>query len=194
MSPAELNKLPFTTRHRWLSRVSALGLPERYQTATLDGSHLKHTELVGKGAVITGTPGCGKTTLMAALARRTVALDLDKRCPPERGFARFVSISDLLARFRKGFGNSDQEEAVFNELSMCQWLYIDDLGTEQSTDWSFSCLHRLIDSRWANQLGTVVTTNLPLVELNNWSERITSRLLDGAAVLEMESKDWRLAK
>lgn len=77
------------------------------------------------------------------------------------------------------------------EFQAVDLLLFDDLGAGQLTDWSTDTLHRLIDTRWAEQRPTIITTNLTAAAMRDrLDERIVSRLLHSEQV-PLEGVDHR---
>lgn len=178
-------------RERRLARLHSLRLPPVYDDVTIDSfpEHLR--QHLGKSLIITGEPGTGKSAFMAALAKAQVEISLATPWPTKSGYARFISVPDLLAKFRETFSGDESEAELFEEYAGCCWLYLDDLGTEQGTDWAFQVLYRLIDRRWAYKMNTVVSTNLPLKDLEGNSKRIASRLVGMGKVVCFGGSDLR---
>jgi len=119
--------------------------------------------------VLSGPSGSGKTHLAAAMANRVI----------ERGhLAFFVFVPDLLDHLRATFAPSSEVsyDELFEQVRNTPILVLDDLGGHSSTAWAQEKLYQIINHRYAAQLPTVVTTDLPLEELD---ERLRTRLTDG---------------
>jgi DNA replication protein DnaC len=118
--------------------------------------------------LFTGTYGCGKTHLAAAIANFRAELG----DPP-----LFVSVPDLLDHLRSAFNPSSGTtyDRRFDEIRTAPLLVLDDLGSQSSTPWAKEKLHQLFNHRYNAELPTVITTAL-LKE--NLDERIRTRLLD----------------
>ena len=72
-------------------------------------------------------------------------------------------------------------------------LVLDDFGTQNATDWAQEKLFQIINYRYINRFPTVITTNLPLNEIE---PRIRSRLLDPELVttVRIYAPDFRSPK
>jgi DNA replication protein DnaC len=119
--------------------------------------------------VLTGTYGCGKTHLAAAIANfRT-----DLGNPP-----LFVMVPDLLDHLRATFSPSSNTsyDRRFDEIRTAPLLILDDLGTQSMTPWVREKLYQLFNHRYNAELPTVITTADTLDEMD---ARIRSRMLDG---------------
>jgi DNA replication protein DnaC len=118
--------------------------------------------------VFTGTYGCGKTHLAAAIANHRVG----KRQP-----ALFVTVPDLLDHLRATFSpqSTISYDKLFEQVRRTPLLILDDLGTESATAWAREKLYQLFNHRYNARLPTVITTAQRLDELD---PRLRSRLLD----------------
>jgi DNA replication protein DnaC len=97
-----------------------------------------------------GTYGCGKTHLAAAIANEVV-----KRGEP----ALFVVVPDLLDHLRAAFSPSSLTpyDKRFDEVRQCPLLVLDDLGTESATPWAEEKLYQLFNHRYNARLPTIIT-------------------------------------
>ncbi|OSB05139.1 ATP-binding protein, partial [Clostridium botulinum] len=87
------------------------------------------------------------------------------------------------------------EETILKSLSNADLLIIDDLGTEQDTDWAKSKIYNILDSRYRNGLPLIVTTNLPLRELENrYEKRTYDRILEMCTPVFNDGKSIRVEK
>jgi DNA replication protein DnaC len=118
--------------------------------------------------VLTGTYGCGKTHLAAAIANQRV----DAGQP-----AIFVVVPDLLDHLRSTFGPASElsYDRLFEQVRETNLLVLDDLGTQSSTPWAQEKLFQLLNHRYNGQLPTVITSNQRLEDMD---QRIRSRLMD----------------
>jgi DNA replication protein DnaC len=100
--------------------------------------------------VFTGTYGCGKTHLSAAIAN-----EVSKRGEP----ALFVVVPDLLDHLRAAFNPNSLTpyDKRFDEVRRASLLVLDDLGTESATPWAEEKLYQLFNHRYNGRLPTVIT-------------------------------------
>ncbi len=118
--------------------------------------------------LLTGTYGCGKTHLAAAIANHRAA----------EGFpVLFVVVPDLLDHLRATF---DPRSAVsfdkrFEEVRRTPLLILDDLGTESATPWAREKLYQIFDYRYNARLPTVITTAGRVEDID---PRLATRMLD----------------
>ncbi len=120
--------------------------------------------------VFTGTYGCGKTHLAAAIANYQLTV-------PGRAIPMFVVVPDLLDHLRATFSPSSPTtlDRLFEQVKSTPLLILDDLGTESATPWAREKLFQLLNYRYAARLPTVITTFNKLEELD---ERLASRMED----------------
>ncbi|MEZ4861502.1 MAG: ATP-binding protein [Caldilineaceae bacterium] len=122
--------------------------------------------------LLTGTYGCGKTHLAAAIA--TARLELGQP-------VLFMVVPDLLDHLRSTFNPQSEipYDSLFEQLRMTPLLVLDDLGAQSSTPWAQEKLFQLLNHRYNAHLPTVVTTNQRLEDLE---PRLRSRFLDVSLV------------
>ncbi len=118
--------------------------------------------------VFTGTYGCGKTHLAAAIANQRVS----------EGFpALFVVVPDLLDHLRATFSpkSTISFDKRFEEVRRAPLLILDDLGTESATPWAREKVYQIFDYRYNARLPTVITTANKVDEID---PRLATRMLD----------------
>jgi len=117
--------------------------------------------------LLQGGYGCGKTHLAAAIANFAVGMGVP---------TLFLTVPDLLDLLRFSFDAEDVTfEQRFEQIRTAALLVLDDFGTQSATPWAQEKLFQIINNRYINRLPLVVTTNIPLDELE---PRIRSRLTD----------------
>ncbi len=118
--------------------------------------------------VLTGTYGCGKTHLAAAIANH-------RQSSGESVI--FVTVPDLLDHLRATFNPSSavSYDRLFQDVRNAHLLVLDDLGVENASPWAREKLFQIIDYRYRARLATVITMSRPLDEID---ERLASRIGD----------------
>lgn len=131
------------------------------------------SRMCGRGLLLVGKPGHGKTTLSAVTAQeviRAAAPSLWGESIVKRPvlFTDYPKLLRLQQRAWKEDGESDQAlmDAVFGEAGNdnVQLLVLDDLGKEHRTasGWAENTFDAVLRARYNAGLPTIVTTNVPL--------------------------------
>lgn len=122
--------------------------------------------------LLQGGYGCGKTHLAAAIANDRL----------QRGeTVIFVTAPDLLDHLRQSYqaDGGDSYSASFDRLRAVSLLILDDLGTENQSEWAKEKLFQLLNHRYNHQLPTVITSNMPM---ESFDPRLKSRFGDNRMV------------
>ncbi len=133
--------------------------------------------------VLTGTYGCGKTHLAAAVGNYRKGMGDDPV---------FVVVPDLLDHLRATFSpsSSTSYDELFNRVKSAPILIMDDLGTQSATPWAREKLYQIFNERYNAKLPTVITMSSNLEDLD---ARIRSRMLDTrvCAIYEILAPSYR---
>jgi DNA replication protein DnaC len=139
-----------------------------------------------KWLLLTGTYGCGKTHLAAAIANQ---------CLVHGKPVLFLNTPDLLDYLRETYAPSADStySERFDEIRTAPLLVLDDLGTESPTNWAIEKLYQILNYRYNARLPTVITTNKDLKDID---QRVASRLSDAEIVsaLNILAPDFRAGK
>lgn len=128
-------------------------------------------------AVLTGDFGTGKTHLAVAALLRF-------------GRGQFWKVPELLDQIRQraygdnGVGALEAMQPVKAEAGV---LVLDDMGTENATDWAAEVLYRILDYRYEAKLPTIITSNVTFGKLDG---RLVSRYGEGLVICS--GRDVRL--
>ena len=149
----------------------------------------KYPQVTKHILVFAGATGTGKSCLASAIARKAVL---------ERGKSALVFTA---YEFNNTCLNChlapiDEKGTVLHNLMTCDFIVIDDLGTEPMLK-NVTCeyLQLVLDERLSKGLTTIITTNLSELQLKErYGERIFSRLSDSKHSLmrRIPGKDLRL--
>lgn len=133
--------------------------------------------------VMTGTYGCGKTHLAAAIGNYRKGMGDDPI---------FVVVPDLLDHLRATFSPSSTTsyDDLFNRVRSAPILILDDLGTQSATPWAREKLYQIFNERYNAKLPTVITMSSNFEDLD---ARIRSRMLDSrlCTIFEILAPSYR---
>ncbi len=212
--------------------VAAAKIPQRYRDCSLDNydtdfssgnSSLKAAlrsarsfvrayplETDGKGLLLTGPIGVGKTHLAVGILQALVA---------ERGATGlFYDYRELLKQVQNSYNRQVQatELEVLKPVFEAEVLVLDELGASKPTDWVWDTVAHILNTRYNDRRTTIITTNYAnaaplgsLLELGGGAlgqaraaareetlgdrigERMRSRLQEMCVVVEMQGVDFR---
>lgn len=137
----------------------------------------------GKGLMLYGTVGTGKTFIAACIANALI----DKGVPAL--VTNFARLTNTIGGMYEG------KQQYIDGLSRFDLLVIDDLASERDTEYMNEIVFQIIDSRYRSGLPLIVTTNLTAEEIKHPAEvkrqRIFSRLLEMCIPVEVKGADRR---
>lgn len=146
-----------------------------------------------RNLIVHGDVGVGKSTLAYAAARSLIA---------EHRFGwgistEWVAVRQLLAQIKASFNGGPPIDR--NLTSETNLVILDDLGAERVTEWTRDWLAAIIEERYDHGAATIVTTNYTPAQLAarlghddiTIGQRLVSRLIDNAVVLELRGADRR---
>ena len=185
-----------------VKRYRSVGFPEsemkNWTFANDDGTNAKMTAAMqnyvkhfaefqkqGKGLLLFGNVGTGKTFYAACIANALI----------DTGVPCLVTNFARIANTVQGLFEGRQE--YFDSLNRFPLLVLDDLAAERKTEWMQETVFNVIDSRYRAGLPLIVTTNLTREELMNPEDityqRIFSRLFEMCTPIEIAGSDRRHA-
>ena len=176
--------------------LEKIGVGRRYRSSTIESfnggsKYVKFCRDWLKSPVslfLYGKCGCGKTHLASAICRELATQDILPKI-------LFVNASDLFLKIRSTFRpDGDSEIDVVNSLCRPDYLFIDDLGAEKTSDWSRATMYLIIDRRDREMLPTIITSNLSPSDLGGAIDgRISSRIANGK-IVNIDMPDYRLKR
>lgn len=145
--------------------------------------HFKKMKEDGKGLLIYGDVGTGKTFIAACIANALI----------DKGYPCMVTNFPRLVNTITGMYEGKQQ--YIDSLNKFALLVIDDLAAERDTEYMSEIIQTIIDSRYRAGLPLIITTNLTSSELQNPADvrkqRIYSRLYDMCIPVKMDGRDRR---
>lgn len=163
--------------------------PEKmYNIGTKYAANFKKMKAENIGLLLHGEPGNGKTFVASCIANELIEKGIPTIC---------VHVESLLNKIKETYKKwgSEVEEDILRGLTNADLLIIDDLGTEQETDWATTKIYNILDSRYRKELPLIITTNLPLKELENrYEKRTYDRLLEMCTPVKNAGTSIRVEK
>jgi DNA replication protein DnaC len=220
---------------RMVRMVERAQIPRRYEHCTLDSFETKFAgahrsletsllrargfvnsypwETDGRGLLITGTIGTGKTHIATGILQALVT---------ERGAkGLFCDYRDLLKQVQNTYNQqvAETELDVLRPVFETDVLVLDELGAAKPTDWVWDTVAHILNTRYNDRRTTIITTNYPnaaglgaeaseshlpggkLSEARRATrretlgdrigERMLSRLQEMCLIIEMDGEDFR---
>lgn len=144
--------------------------------------YLKNFSSINTNLLFYGNSGTGKTFLSNCIAKDLL----------DKGFlVVYRTADDLIQELKqiKFENNSTLEDLLLN----CDLLILDDLGTEQITDFSSTELFNLLNKKLLMNKKMLISSNYSLEKLSKtYSERITSRLFGNFNLFKFYGEDIRV--
>jgi DNA replication protein DnaC len=165
-------------------------------------------ETNGKGLLLTGDIGVGKTHIAVGLLKELIA---------ERGAqGLFYDYRELLKEVQNSYNPqvAATELGILRPVFDAEILVLDELGAAKPTDWVWDTVAQILNSRYNERRTTIITTNYPNEPAlmaavgdsakiqatrsmrpetlgDRIGERMLSRLQEMCVVVEMRGKDFR---
>lgn len=137
----------------------------------------------GKGLLLHGPVGTGKTYYAACIANRLIENGYDVK------MTNFARLTNQIQ------GTYQGKQELIDSLNDYQLLIIDDLGAERSSEYMMEMVYNIIDSRYRSGLPFIVTTNLLMDEIKKPQDvnyaRIYDRILQRCFPVEVTGNSRR---
>jgi DNA replication protein DnaC len=155
----------------------------------------------GRGLLLTGTVGVGKTHLAVGIAQALIF---------EKGVrAFFCDYRELLKRIQESYNAqvATTELQILAPVFEAEVLILDELGAQKPTDWVWDTVALILNTRYNDKRTTLITTNYPNAPAalardagkanreetlgDRIGERMRSRLAEMCVEVEMRGSDLR---
>lgn len=146
-----------------------------------------HSDFKKNIIFLSGEVGTGKTYLTRAMANELI----------EQGkIVKLVTAFQMSRDFKEY--RSTYNEAILDKYLSCEFLFIDDLGTEVIyKNSTIEFLYQVLNERQMRKLCTIITSNLDLAEIRDrYDERIFSRIAnrETSITVILKNEDLRLKR
>lgn len=188
-------------------RLEWAEIPEMFSGATLKGyrrlpgtekafaavkNYLTHREenfSAGRGLILMGAVGCGKTHLGCAILN----------CALEDGWhAAYWNVPQQLELLMPGNADELDQMHILDKALLARVLLLDDLGAEKSSEWTRKELMVILDERYRENKPTIITSNLMLTDdelRRTCGDRAYSRLCSNHYLaVALTAEDYRRRK
>ena len=120
----------------------------------------------GKGLLLYGTVGTGKTYFAACIANALI----------DEGYSVYMTNFTRILNILQD-KNTDKQKYI-DGLNRYTLLIVDDLGAERSTEYAQEQVFGIIDARYRSMLPMIITSNLTAEEIKKPQEVCYSRIYD----------------
>lgn len=146
------------------------------------------------GLLLTGSYGTGKTHLAASIANELMARGKTVIC---------MTMIDMLGKIKSSFERRElHEDEIMDKYKQVQLLIIDDLGSEQPSEWGICKIYTIVNARYEAYMPTIFTTNYGGTELINRmtppkggdprnAEKTVDRINEMCGCFAISGRSWR---
>lgn len=140
----------------------------------------------GRGAILVGRPGTGKTHLAAAIGMESLG----------QGFSvRYTTVIRALRRIKDTWGKAaaETEQSAVASMTRPDLLIIDEVGVQFGSETEKMILFDVLNERYENRRPTLLISNLSVHDVSAYlGERVIDRLReDGGEVVAFAWESYR---
>lgn len=143
----------------------------------------------GKGLVLSGSTGVGKTHLASAIFSQAAQQGI---------MGSFCVVPALLDEVRRRYGDKEggltkpDAAAYMSAVTGAPLLVLDNMEIRNVTPWVVDTLFSIVDHRYRNLMPTLVTTGWTAEQMSEaLEEKVPSRLLHSCEWYHVNEVDWR---
>lgn len=169
-------------------KLKAQGAPvedrQAYNNAFKYGVHIREHITNGRGLIMIGPVGTGKTSLAISILRKAI----------EQGYNGYLismtSLFDTLLTLSKG--PSEHYLKFENRIRNSPLLVLDDFGAEYTSEWVQQKVASIIADRVERNKSTIITSNLSVAQIKKaYDSRVYDRLKGTSFLIKFEGKSQR---
>ena len=155
-----------TNMHKWTFQNSDGSNPKMEEVMQNYVKNFPAFRQEGKGLLLWGTVGTGKTYMAACIANALIDDGYKVK------MTNFASLTNTIQ------GMFDGKQKYIDSLNNYALLIIDDLGAERKSEFMQEMVFNIIDSRYRAGLPMIITTNLSIEEIKKPMDISNSRIYD----------------
>lgn len=193
--PMQPNPRPEGVSPRLLKNAN---IPRRFWTAQLDQvpNELPHKRVIaefiramhksvedGRGLLLYGKAGVGKTALACIVLREVMARGPNK--------VWFEVAHDIDHHARRRDATNDDGNPVWDLVNYALYAVIDDLGAHRDSKLDEGWIERVLRERYNHQLPTIITSNLAPDDLFKARTGVQAIVAETCEIVEVGGDSWR---
>jgi DNA replication protein DnaC len=181
-------------QERWENKVKKLKIKSHFPDSRRIQSFLLSNDLPDnldrESAYLYGPVHSGKTIRAAQML---LQFEKEKYVEGYKVFTAYIPVVELFFKIKKTYEKQDQSsefQLVDYYSKAVDFLLLDDIGPEYSTDWAMNILYLIINRRYEMMKTTVITSNLSINKLAERAndDRIPSRIRAMCQLIEMKKQ------